>query len=192
MDAQPPADAGLIDSGSTDAGPVVTRYPPGPYGVAEGDTLEDLAFAGYAPATPMAVAGMEYDAEVKLSELRAFGYRYALVSGAAAWCEPCRDEAEQLPGHFTRWATKGGLVITILTENEGFTPADKARLDRWIVEFAPNHPSLHDPQGFVNRILQPASYPVNLVVELETMRLEVVSFGLDEDLAEVFEAILDR
>ncbi len=188
-------DAGLVDAGTgpdatvADTGP--SPYPSGPYGNVVGDVLEDMHLAGYVTATPGDIRAVTYASSVRLSELRELGYRFALLSGGAAWCVPCREEAMALPGHFTTWAAKGGLVISVLTENESFTPADQPRLDQWIREFSPNHPMLHDPRGVFNRVLQPTTYPVNVVVELETMEIERVSFGVDMDVFTDFEAMLD-
>lgn len=191
-----PLDSGLLpnDGGEApDAGGA--DYPPGPYGTAVGEVLPNMVFAGYLTSTPAGspVSGLPYADPVTLADLRAAGgYRYLLLNFAAEWCVPCQAEAEVLPGKYAAWAPKGGLVASVLTEDSNVVLATKRTLDDWIRAYDTTYTMLHDPRGETLRILAPPTMPVNLVVELSTMRIIRRQTGDDPEVFVDFEARLDQ
>jgi thiol-disulfide isomerase/thioredoxin len=158
-----------------DAGgpPPTDGYPAGPYGTDEDSVLQDLTFAGYVKASPAGLTqDVAFDDEVSLADLRALGEaRYLLLNVAAEWCVPCQQEAQVLPAKFERWAPAGALVVGVLTEDAQVQPASRARLDAWIRLYRSNFTMLHDPRGEVARVLAPSTMPVNLLIDLETMKI---------------------
>lgn len=191
-----PLDSGLVPE---DGGPLPDAggadYPPGPYGTTVGDVLPNMIFAGYLTPTPAGapVSGLPYTDPVTLADLRAAGiYRYLLLNVAAEWCVPCQAEAEVLPAKYTAWASKGGLVASVLTEDSNVLLATKRNLDDWIRAYDTNYTMLHDPRGEVSRILAPPTMPLNLVVDLTTMRILRRQTGDDPEVFVDFEARLDQ
>jgi hypothetical protein len=160
---------------SPDAGPAGTPdgYPAGPYGTDEEAVLQDLVFAGYVKTSPDGLTqDATFDDAVSLAELRALGAaRYLLLNVAAEWCLPCQQEAQVLPGKYARWAPAGALVVGVLTEDAEVQPAGRDRLDAWIRLYRSNYTMLHDPRGEVARVLAPSTMPVNLLIDLETMKI---------------------
>jgi hypothetical protein len=189
-----PLDSGLFpeDAGDVDAGP--NTYPPGPYGISEGDILQNLSFAGYVSQRPEdgVVSGLSYTDPVTLDDLRQLsGYRYLLLNFAAEWCVPCQGEAQVLPGHYAEWAPKGGLVASVLTEDSNTLPATKRDLESWINAYDTTYTMVHDPRGETLRVLAPPTMPLNLIIDLSTMRIVRRTTGDDPDLFPRYGGLLE-
>ncbi len=148
-------------------------YPAGPYGVEENQVLQNLTFAGFLTAAPSTdlLQGTYVDA-VSLDDLRRItGYRYLILNVAAEWCTPCKMEAQVLPAKFSRWAERGGLVLGVLTENAQVEPATRERLEAWVRSYQTNYTMVHDPRGEIARVLAPATMPLNLFIDMESMTI---------------------
>ncbi|MDP3276850.1 MAG: hypothetical protein Q8Q09_16740 [Deltaproteobacteria bacterium] len=76
----PPSDSSR-DSSASDV--VASMYPAGPYGAAQGDTLENLSLVGYVNPEGTALSTTLPFAPTDLQALRATGRRYALVHTSA-------------------------------------------------------------------------------------------------------------
>ncbi len=190
--AAPDAGAVSVDAAtSADAGPAT--YPAGPYGIALGDTLVNLSFAGYLVASPPSLAAdVEFASRYDLAAFRQLGFRYALINGSTQWCAPCREEAMTFVAEAGRYATLGGAVLSVLTEDVNLAPASRTTLEQWNAEFGVNYTMMHDPRGEIDRVIAPASYPLNLIVDLESMKILRISTGLDDDLFTQWEATLSN
>lgn len=184
-------DAGLSEQ---DAGEQTNAYPPGPYGVQEGDVLQNMTFAGYVNMSPQDgfVGDREYVDSFSLQDARQLGYRYLLFNVAAIWCVSCQVEAQELPTDFEEWAPQGGYVLSILKEDAYFEPATKAHLDQWISSYSPNYTMLHDPRGEIDFVLAPAALPTNIMVDLETMEILRLRQGDDPEFFSFFETRLEQ
>lgn len=183
-----------MDGGLEDAA-AQAGYPSGPFGVDEGQVLQNLSFAGYVVGSPgegSAVSG-SYREAVSLQDLRELGsYRFMLLNVAAEWCVPCQEEAQILPSKFTRWAERGGLVAVVLTEDARFRTATKDDLDRWGTRYQSNHPMLHDPERAILGSLAPSTMPLNLMLDIQTMRILRRRVGNDPTFFDYFEEQLGR
>lgn len=194
---EPPAhllverDAGEVDPDRDGGTPT---YPVGPYGGSEGDVLENAVFAGYLTGEPVdSIRGQEYLPTVTLEDIRDLeGYDYLLFNVAADWCAECKLEAREFPAQYASWAPRGGLLLSVVIEDTNARPATKQVLDNWIRSQRPTYTTLHDPTSFVNRVLVPPTLPLNVVVELETMRILRAQVGTDPAVFDYFESLLDR
>ena len=175
---------------AVDAGPVV-GYPDGPYGVENGDVLDNLAFSGFFTETATSGLSSAYE-PFDLQRIRAIGrYRFLLLNVAAEWCTGCRVEAQLLPGRFLEWAQRGGYVLSVIIEDTATRPASRTVLDRWRATYQMNYAMAHDPQAEINGRFAPPGLPLNVIVDLETM--EIVDQRLGEDLRflDAFESLLE-
>ena len=183
---------GGADSGTT---PPDQTYPEGPYGKTVGEILRNMSFKGYAnlsPADGIVSKDTAFE-DFALGDARELSeYRYALINAAAEWCAPCRDEAQALPAKFTAWAPKGGYVIGILTQDDSFNPAQQGNVDAWIRQYDTNYTMLSDPHTEIDNEIAPVSMPLNIMVDLETMKIERIATGDDPEFFNFFERRLNQ
>lgn len=190
-DAGAPADAGPSDG--ADAGEDPNAYPPGPYGGNVGDTIENFTFNGYVNEHPSegAVEASGYVEGFTLQDVRELEqYDYLLVNVAAEWCSGCRIEAQTIPGLYEPWANRGGYIMSVITQDNSGRTASKRNLDRWINTYPINYTMLHDPQDFIYDRIGPESLPLNMIIDLRTMKILHRVIGEDFGVFDTFESLL--
>lgn len=198
-----PLEDGTTASGGGGAGGGLELYPPGPYGVSKGQTIQNFAFEGFAaPATargelvamPIAdfynptgaavfPAGSPYGAGASLP--RALG----IVVGAV-WCAPCQQEARTvLPGKHASLAAIGGQILFILLDaSEPGVPAAPDDLRNWLDTFDVAYPAALDPERTLGALVRPDTFPANILVDTRSMTIvDVVSGVPPESYWETFE-----
>jgi thiol-disulfide isomerase/thioredoxin len=164
--------------------------PPGGYGGEQNDILRDMRFRGYRTDTPseVPVHELKYDEDIRLSQIRNLeGYTHLLITVAAEWCKPCREEAEILPDFFREWAGRGGYVLGVINQDRWYNTADRASVEGWARRYGTNYTLVHDPEAYVTNEFNPSTVPLNVVVELRTMRILRVRVGEDPDTFRFFE-----
>ena len=175
---------------STDDG-VAEGYPDGPYGVADGDIVANLAFSGFFTETATAGPGRSYG-PVDFQRIRALGrYRYLLLNVAAEWCSGCRVEAQILPARFIDWSARGGYVMSVIIENTLGRAADRAVLDQWRATYQMNYTMVHDPRDRIRGEFATNTLPINVIIDLETMRIVNQKIGEDLRFLDTFESLLE-
>lgn len=168
-------------------------YPEGPYGGAEGDVLDNMTFAGYFLTGPSATPAHEndYQERFSLQDIRDIGgYTHMLISVAAEWCKPCREEAETLPGLYEDWGARGGYVLSIISQDRQYQTAGRTSVDVWSLQYQINYSLAHDPEGWVAANFNPSAMPVNMVIDLETMEVLRSRAGEDPDTFRYFSSLL--
>jgi len=155
----------LLEREPVDSG----AYPAGPYGIEEGDTIENFAFQGY--------ASPEDDSNLSEITFEDFhdpngekGIRLLLLNTAAAWCQPCAIEHEDLPSRVDELEERGLAVFSMLYQTADNQPADLETLDTWIATFDTNFPMAIDP-SFQMGTFGSSSPPLNLVIDPTNMTL---------------------
>ncbi len=182
------ADPVLPDT--TDEG-AVEGYPDGPYGVGDGDIIENFVFSGFFAETATASAQSSYQ-RVDFQRIRSLGrYRYLLLNVAAEWCSGCRVEAQLLPDLFNDWSPRGGYVLSVIVENTRSQLADRAVLDQWRATYQMNYAMVHDPQDRIRSAFATNTLPINVIVDLETMRIVSQKIGEDLRFLDTFGSLLE-
>jgi peroxiredoxin len=89
-----------------------------------------------------------------------------LLVSSAMWCGPCQEEAGEIQGWYSAYASQGLMVITLLGENEyGSTPST-SDLTNWKNSFGIGHPVIADSGwGITSRYVTSSS------IYLPTMHL---------------------
>jgi cytochrome c biogenesis protein CcmG/thiol:disulfide interchange protein DsbE len=152
-------------------------YPTCPYGIEVGQTLENATFVGRR-------AGLDSPREaVSLADfhaLRAAGKRYLVLSVGAFWCSPCKEEAKEFQASLVpAYEPKGVAFLSIILQNASRQPTKDDDVDLWIRTFKLTFPTARDPDGYVARFFDPSTMPLNMVVDLATMKLELKVIGAD-------------
>lgn len=151
-------------------------YPQGPYGQEIGDTLGDLSFVGYVDPT----SGRD------LEEIRFRDFydpkgekevKLLLLNTAAAWCQPCRIEHEDLPARVREFEEKGLRVLSLLFQDPDGAPADRATLDAWVTLYDTNFTMALDPSYQMGLYGPAETPPLNLIIDPTDMTLLATFIG---------------
>ncbi len=152
--------------------PTADNYPVGPFGTAEGGILEDLTFTD------------SEGNELTLSGLRAEGNKsLLLISTAAEWCAPCKEEQPELIELDERWEEAGLQILLAVFENQDFEPASVADASKWANTHGTTFPVVADTEGVFGDYYDKSSAPMNMFVDLCTMEILSIGVGFNPDSA---------
>ena len=169
------------------------RYPEGPFGVANGDVIDNFTFAGYFSRSSTVGPDMAgFEEAIDFQAVRTLGrYRFMLLNIAAEWCTGCRVEAQLLPQRFRDWDERGGYVFSVIIEDSVSRQATKRNLDRWLQTYPINYTMVHDPFGNINSQFAPPGLPLNVIIDLETMEIRNQKVGEDLRFLDIFDSLLE-
>jgi hypothetical protein len=164
--APPPAD--------TAPPPPTGEYPSGPYGLSVGYVIPNASLNGYH-------SGTGTWGPIKMSEYYdptgSRGIRGLLVTVSAAWCGPCREEAQDLVDMFPAYKARGGRFLTAMIENSSRAPATQSTVDSWVSFAGTNFDIVADPSAQL--LKSGAGLPFNFVVDPRTMKVTKSWSGSD-------------
>lgn len=162
----------VIDSGANDGG-----YPGGPYGVERGQVLTNASFIGRRNGLESPRETFDFEA---LRAMRASGAKLLVFNVAAFWCSPCKSEAVEFQETVVpKYAPRGVLFLSAVVQDSSRRPTTDTQIDAWISTFHTTFAIARDPGGFVNTLFNPDSMPLNMIVDLETMKIEEKIIGAD-------------
>lgn len=154
-------------------------YPGGPYGSEVGDVVEDFSFQGYRDPR-----GSETLEEIRFADYydpdESLGIRLLLLNTAAAWCQPCQIEHDDLPARVDELGSRGLTVLSLLFQDPAGEPATEETLTAWTRSFDTNFPMALDPSYQMGRYGPAETPPLNLVVDPQTMKILAVFIGNQE------------
>lgn len=163
---------------ATDGGTVANgSYPPAPFGTSVGQVVENGTFRGRR-------AGLDSPRETfdlaSYYAMRSAGKRYMILNVAAFWCSPCKEEAKELQGRIVpTYGPKGVAFLTVVLEDAARQPATDANVDTWIRTFALTYPVVNDDDGYVTQFFDKSAMPLNMIIDLQTMKLVTKVVGAD-------------
>lgn len=171
-----------VKSTTGDASTCVTAdagapYPACPYGIEVGQPIENAVFVGRKGGldTPR-----ENVALADFHALRASGKKLLVLNVAAFWCSPCKEEAKEFQASMVpEYEPKGVAFLSVILQNSSRQPTKDDDIDTWIRTFKLTFPTVRDPEGYVARFFDPNTMPLNMVIDLETMKLELKVIGAD-------------
>jgi thiol-disulfide isomerase/thioredoxin len=174
--------AGCVGGGSQDPPSDRTSYPEGPYGVGEGDIIEDLLFVD------------ADDAEFSLGDLFADpANRLLLLSTAAGWCAACIEEQPSLEALYADHKARGLRVLVSVFEYSDFRPADAALAEAWQEEHEVSFDVVADPPFVLDAYYDSSATPMNMMVDIDTMEIVRITTGWDPTVIEsIIEARLPK
>jgi hypothetical protein len=161
-----------VDSGASDGG-----YPGGPYGVEKGQVLTNASFIGRKSGIDSPRETFDFES---FRALRSKGVKLMVFNVAAFWCSPCKEEAKEFQASIVpKYGPKGVAFLSIVLQDEARRPTTDAKVDAWITTFRATFPTARDPGGFVNTLFNPDSMPLNMIINLDTMKVEEKIIGAD-------------
>ena len=173
---------GCVGGGANDPPSDRSAYPEGPYGVEEGDVLEDLAFVDPA-GEPFSLGALFEDPE----------NRVLLLSTAAGWCAACIEEQPSLETLYQDRKARGLRVLVSIFEYADFRPADAALASAWIEDHEVTFDVVADPEFVLEDYYDSSLTPMNMIVDVDTMEIVRITTGWDPTVVEsVIDARLPR
>lgn len=157
-------------SGSGDGGDPVDRseYPGDPYGVSEGDVIADLAFETPEGAT-FALSDVYENEDNKL----------LLLSTAAGWCAPCREEQPALEERYGEWKEKGLAVVVAIFEDSNYEVASAEFVAQWRDQYALTFDVVRDASFVLEPYYNADLTPMNMFVDVDSMEILRIQTGFD-------------
>jgi len=163
------------------------NYPAGPYGYAKHAVVANLSFlakvdpemslgtANYAGLDPQTINLSDYFNDDAVS--------WIVLTGAAGWCGPCREEAHTLPTVSQKWEPMGVRFLTVLIQ--GFdetnqTPSTMDDVNRW-QSITKTHTAIGtDPNDNLHEFASEiASFPLNILIRKADMSIQWTTLGID-------------
>lgn len=159
-----------------------TVYPQGPYGTSVDDVIADLEFTT-----------ADGDA-LRFSDIRADeSARLLLISTASEWCTACREEQPLLRELHDQHADDGLVVLVSVFEDAQFRPADVTIADAWRDQYGLNFPVVADPEFQLSAYYDETLTPMNMLVDIDTMRIGYVTTGaIDTSFVSLVETLLSN
>ena len=169
-------------------------YPPSPYGVDEGDVIDDFDFQGYANSVAARTlasirVGDFYNptGEEVFPEGSPHGGgrpkpRALMINVSAVWCAPCNYEADAvLPGKHAELAPRGAEFLLVLADGPTpGKPAEVKHLDNWCDKYDVDFPSVLDPTGQITQF-DADTFPGNMIIRTRTMEIVELTSGAPEE-----------
>ena len=161
-------------------------YPPGPYGVAVGDRLENLRFIDIDGAA-FELADIYADDSVKL----------LWIYATAGWCSVCGVESAALPALWTTYHPQGLQILAVVFEDASGNPAGVAYARNYASRYRFEFPTVADEPFVLGRYFDKAATPMNMLVDLTDMEiLDIVmgwdASGLESSVERYLGSIADR
>lgn len=144
------------------------EFPTGPYGTAEGSTLDDLVFVT-GDGQSLSIRDIHADPDNRL----------LIVLTSAGWCTACIEEQPALEDLHQRFGGQGLFILLTLFEDKNFLPADEALVRDWVRRYGVNFAVVADPEFILKDYYDERQTPMNMIVDLSSMRIERIFTGSD-------------
>jgi hypothetical protein len=155
------------------APPPTGDYPAGPYGYSTGATFPNVSFAGYRNGAGawVTISMADYYDPTGDRHVNAL-----FLDVSASWCSACRAEASGLAAMATKYAPRGGKIMTALIENESSSPATQTTVDNWVSSFDVNYDIVADGKSD-SLGSGGVGLPHNYVIDPRTMKIVKIVEG---------------
>ncbi|MBV71204.1 MAG: hypothetical protein CMH52_07615 [Myxococcales bacterium] len=136
-------------------------YPPGPYGLAVGDTVDDVSVF------------TSQDNLFRLSDLhRNDDTQLLLVFATAGWCSRCREHMESLSALHAQYVNAGLHAVVSIHENSNYQPATIRDAFFFRRQYDLPFDVLADTDARFVEFFDAFSPPLIVVIDLKTMVVE--------------------
>ena len=116
------------------------------------------------------------------------GLRFLLINATTLWCPYCKPELTRLPSMNADYGPRGVRFLTLLLERLDGSSAAQDDVDALIRTYSLTTTVTNDPEEVTTLFFDKSSMPLNLLVDLRTMKIvrKIVGAG-----AETVRATLD-
>jgi hypothetical protein len=179
------ADSGSGGIGGSDGGSGLSAYPAGPYGNQIGDTLPNVALAGYrlTPAQTDSTR-VPWTTNIQFGDYHQPACQCLVVTIGAIWCTACQQEQPQLVSDVA--GDSSFCVLGVLQEGQfQGTPATRADVDTWTQGFSQNFSVAQGSTAtddLLNGFGSTIGLPFSFVVKPSSMKVLDVVQGFDPQI----------
>jgi AhpC/TSA family len=174
-------------------------YPAGPYGTARGEIIQNLEFLGWRHPDQAGYDITNFD-KVRLSDFyNPDGHtdvKLLAVNASAVWCSVCRAEYEDMNTNATyaTYRAKGVEILGTLFQDVSSYPAQPTDLRSWASQasHAVKFPFVLDPGFKMGAYFDSDATPLNMVIDVRTMTIVLVTMGYSTDYWTAVQALLDK
>jgi hypothetical protein len=165
-----PADEGADDADVPDEPVGPGDYPAGPYGILEGDVIDNLHFRDI-DGNLLTLADIYNDHGVKL----------LWIYATAGWCTVCSIESPRLVGIWNTYNPEGLQILGVVFENNTpGAPANVAFASSYAGRYHWPFPGVADEPFVMGPYFDKAATPMNMLVDLTTMEILDIEMGWEE------------
>ena len=156
-------------------------YPSPPYGTKPGATIENFQFLGW--SDPKTV-GEDITRLEPLSLARFYNpdgtsaLRFLVITSTAVWCSACKLEYKDFAnGKVDQYHARGVEFLGALFEDNDSNPAKPSDLQLWATAYKVGFPFALDPALKLGKFFDVEATPMEMVVDVRTMKIVLVSTG---------------
>jgi hypothetical protein len=151
-------------------------YPAAPYGTGVGSVIADHCFEGLRDPKSVDYVVTDNAGPICLREFyNPQGIstlpRVLLVTTAALWCSPCKDEEKTAQSNRDYWLARGAEFMTLITEDATTAPATLTNVGTWAKQFKLGFPVALDADKASFAYFSAEAYPDHLLIDLGTMKI---------------------
>jgi len=145
-----------------------SNYPPPPYGTLAGDVMKNHQFIGV-DNDLVKMSDFYNDASVKL----------LLIYATAGWCSVCRYESQAIPDYFADYHEQGFEILAAVFEDNEGDPATRSFAQGYATTYGFTFPTVVDNTFQLGIYFDKAATPMNMFVDLTTMKILDIAMGFD-------------
>lgn len=159
-------------------------YPPGPYGAAVDDVIENLQWLGFVDDDK---DKNPFDQEPRIFQLAEYfaqndpTAKVIMINAAAGWCGPCQAEAYSSGELIDNYQAKGARFVSALFEDGNYDPVTREYTKSWGETFSARWPLMVDATFLLGKYFPETSMPMNMFVDAKTMKIITIYNGYSED-----------
>lgn len=171
--------------GTTGTSGTAVDYPKGPFSTAVGGTLRDADFNGLlkpvadnfdaSKATKFSISDFYNPNSIDTKP------RVLVITEAARWCAPCKDEAKVSMAAYKAWnpdLTKPVVqFVSLIIENTNYEPSVAEDAALWAKAYGLAYPVGIDPALKLGDFFDKSAIPFNMIVDTKTMTIAYAGTG---------------
>jgi hypothetical protein len=175
------------------------EYPAGPYGTTRGATIQNLEFMGWRQPDLANYDVAKFE-KIRLSDFYnpdgRSDVKLLAINASAVWCSVCRAEYEDMntSGTYEKYRAEGVEILGTLFQDNSYYPAQPSDLTNW--GDAPTHdvkfPLVLDPGFKMGAYFDSDATPLNMVVDVRSMTIVLVTMGYSTTYWGTIQALLDK
>jgi thiol-disulfide isomerase/thioredoxin len=156
---------------------VPAQYPCGPYGLTQGTVIANLSLPG---KRDLNGDGSPVDDPPQTLQLSDYFHNQAqrgvVLSLAAEWCVPCRNEQPTLLSLYDRYKSSLGFLEAVVQDQLG-NPAPSTIADNWATAYKIPFDIAGDPDKVLAPYYDVNSMPVQMVIRTRDMTIVLLHTG---------------
>ena len=161
-------------------------YPCKPFGIAAGSIIENHSFTGFRDPKDLCTGEKQKKTDtskavtISLQEFYQWDKscptkkkKLLWILGSASWCGICTKEIKAIKSAVMAGQIDSRVAllnVVIDGKSPGAAPTEAIN-KQWVTTFGLNFPVVHDAKGDLRKYFKTSGFPLNILVELDTMKI---------------------